>query len=231
MNPAADRREVVVLLHGLNLGAWAMTRIALTLRRAGYRVVNETYPSASRPLEALADDWLPALLARHRTAEAPALHVVTHSMGGIVLRGFLGRQPTPANLGRVVMIAPPNAGTQLVDRIARWWPFRVVTGVNGRRLGTDPTSPPRAWGPWPVAAPLGIIAGERSINPLFSRWIADAPDDGKVSVAATRLAGMHAHLVLPISHTWLIYRGRTIDAVRTFLRTGAFAAVQPDSRH
>ncbi|HEY0965964.1 MAG TPA: alpha/beta fold hydrolase [Opitutaceae bacterium] len=220
----AQEPETVVLLHGLGLGAWAMQRIEHALERDGYRVINVSYPSRSLPLEQIAREWIPALLTTHQAEHARVLHFVTHSMGGIALRGYL-RSHTPTNLGRVVMIAPPNHGTRLVDRISDWWAFRAFTGVNGVQLGTGAEAFPQRLGPWTQPAALGIIAGDRTLNPLFSHWVGPDANDGKVSVASTRLEGMTAHLVLPISHTWLIYRRPTIDATRTFLRRGQFDPV------
>jgi len=227
--PAAAHaeKETVVLLHGLGLGGWAMARLGHALTRDGYHVVNLTYPSRHVPLETLARDWLPAQLRAHHTEIAPRLHVVTHSMGGILVRTWLDEQRRagtafPANLGRSVMIAPPNAGSAIAEKLKNFPPFRWFTGVNGQRLGTSPTSLPNTLGPWPdTAGPLGIIAGDRSLNPLFSAWLT-GPDDGKVSVASTHLTGQTAHRVLPHSHTWLQWRADTARTVSTFLHTGRF---------
>jgi triacylglycerol lipase len=222
--PTATAPDTVVLLHGLGLGKWSMTRVEHALTRDGYHVVNLSYPSTRLPLETLANEWLPAQLAAHdiTPANTPRLHFVTHSMGGIVVRAWVAGGHAPANLSRVVMFAPPHQGTPLVDRIGEWWLFRAATGVNGRRLGTRAADAfPAKLGPWNSPAQLGIIAGERTLNPLFSAWI-PGPDDGKVPVAATRLAGMSAHCVLPYSHTWLQYRREPIDQVRAFLHTGQF---------
>jgi triacylglycerol lipase len=221
-------KETVVLLHGLGLGGWAMASLGRALERDGYRVVNLTYPSRRVPLATLASEWLPAQLRAHETARAPRLHFVTHSMGGILVRTWLD-QPLragttlPANLGRTVMLAPPNQGSAVADKLQNFPPFHWFTGVNGRRLGTAaPMSLPLALGPWPTAAgELGVIAGDRSLNPLFSAWL-DGPNDGKVSVGATHLAGEHAHIVLHHSHTWLQWRADTHRAVAAFLRTGRF---------
>jgi pimeloyl-ACP methyl ester carboxylesterase len=216
--PPADTRETVLLLHGLGLNRFAMTRLACALRRDGYRVINLSYPSRSIPLEQLAADWLPAMLRAQNADTATRLHVVTHSMGGILLRLYL-RDHTPPHLGRIVMLAPPNHGSEVADRLRDNPVFRLFTGVNGHRLGTAADSLPRQLGP--LDADLGIIAGDRSLNPLFSAWIG-APSDGKVSVESTRLAGMRDHLVVPISHTWLQWRGPVIEQIKTYLRTGKF---------
>jgi hypothetical protein len=98
--------------------------------------------------------------------------------------------------------------------------------VNGARLGTGADSLPAALGPWPAGIDLGIIAGDRTLNLLFSSWL-DGANDGKVSVASTHLAGLRDHLVLPHSHTWLQWRADTTRAVGCFLRHGRFDPPAP----
>ena len=216
--------KTVVLLHGLGLGGWAMWRVAATLRREGYRVVNLSYRSLAMPLEELANLWLPAKIAHcvELGSQKSPIHFVTHSMGGIVLRGWLkGCGAPPPNLQRVVMFAPPNRGSTLVDRIGHWPVFRWFTGVNGRLLSTRADSFPNSLGPWPEGPELGVIAGDRSPNPILTQWTG-MPGDGKVRVEHTRLIGMADHIVLPVSHTLLQYNGRAIHQVITFLRNGAF---------
>jgi triacylglycerol lipase len=224
----AETRDTVVLLHGLGRTSLSMSRMATALEREGYRVVNASYSSRRQSLEALAKDWLPAQLRETSgstvpTASGPKIHFVTHSMGGIIVRLWLRDVGPPPNLGRVVMLAPPNAGSEVSDRLESFGPFRLFTGLNGRRLGTGPESVPRALGAWPDnAGALGVIAGERTLNPLFSSWVPGV-DDGKVAVASTHLAGERDHLVLPYSHTWLGYRKETIGQVIAFLRNGKFS--------
>lgn len=224
-NAVTQRGETVVLLHGLGRTHRSMAFLESQLGRRGYPVVNLSYPSRTVPIETLARDWLPARLRESGATAEPRVHFVTHSMGGIVLRQWLATTPPGAfsNLGRVVMLAPPNAGSEVCDRLFAFPPFRWFTGVNGRRLGTRATDLPRALGPWPPGAPpLGVIAGNRSLNPLFSAWL-PGPSDGKVTVASTWLAGMTGHLVLRHSHTWLGWHADTAAQVIRFLRDGRFA--------
>lgn len=222
-------RDTVLLLHGLSLGGWAMYRVERALEREGYRVVNLSYPSRTMPLEELANHWLPERLAREgvpldpETAASARLHVVTHSMGGIVLRLWMRDQGVPPTLRRVVMLAPPNQGTPLVERIGHWRAFRVITGVNGARLGAGEESLPRQLGPWPAGPELGVIAGDRPVIPFLLARFAGRPGDGKVPVASTRLDGMRDHLVLPHSHTWITYRRKPIAQAVAFLRDGHFS--------
>jgi triacylglycerol lipase len=223
VSSTAPPGETVVLLHGLGLRGWSMARLEHALARDGYRVVNLTYPSLTMPLEKIGGEWLPARLRDAGVPDDARLHFVTHSMGGVVVRSWLRECGTPANLGRVVMIAPPNSGSEVADRLKSFPPFRWFTGVNGGRLGTAVNSVPRGLGPWPTnAGELGVIAGDRSLNPLFSAWL-PGPDDGKVSVASARLEGMHDFVVLHHSHTWLQWRRDSVTATQTFLRGGRFS--------
>ena len=223
---ALSEIETVVLLHGLGVGGWTMHRLGCALARDGFHVVNLSYPSRTVLLETLARDWLPAQLAAHVPAASPRLHFVTHSMGGILVRAWLGRASRtgpvfPANLGRVVMLAPPNAGSEAAECLGRSGLFRALLGPNLSLLGTAPQHLPRRLGPWPTTAELGIIAGNRSVNPLASIWV-PKPNDGPVSVAATHLAGETAHRTVPASHTGILFHSATARAVSTFLRTGRF---------
>jgi hypothetical protein len=220
---AADSAETIVLLHGLGRTRWSMSHLAASLERDGYRVVNLSYPWRALPIETIAGEWLPARLRAARIDTARRVHFVTHSMGGIVLRQWLATSPAPENLGRIVMIAPPNAGSEVIDRLRGIALLRWLTGVNGWRLGTDAADLPRKLGAWPArAGELGIIAGDRSPIPLFSAWL-PGPHDGKVAVASTRLEGMSDFVVLHHSHTLLIWHRDTLAHVREFLARGRFA--------
>lgn len=221
-----DKRELVVVLHGLAVTHRWMSRIAHAFAAEGFCVVNRTYPSRKLPLEQLGARWLPQLLLDHNAAAAPRVHFVTHSMGGIVVRLWLRAcgDSLPPNLGRIVMIAPPNQGSEVPDRLCGNPLFHWFTGINGARLGTGDDSLPRRISPvaFPAGADLGIIAGNRPVNPLFAAWIG-AESDGTVSVASTRLSGMRDHIVMPHSHTGILMSRPVAAQAVHFLREGKFA--------
>lgn len=210
--------QTVILLHGLMRSSWSMRPLARRLAREGFAVRNVGYPSWRLDPERLLA-WLDAELDSCRSAPAGSVHFVTHSLGGIVLRAWLARAPLDA-LGRVVMLAPPNAGSEVVDRIAASR-LRRVLGPTGQALGTGQ-------GAWPGALPpagyeVGIVAGTRSINPLFSALLS-GENDGAVTVANTRLAGATGFVTVPANHTFIMRNRHVHDQVVSFLRTGHFQA-------
>lgn len=213
-----DNRPCVVLLHGVAMSGWTMRPIARALEREGYRVLNVSYPSRRVPLEQLATDFLPRELEKRGAFAAPRLDFVTHSMGGIVLRLYL-RDRRPANLGRVVMLGPPNHGSPAADRAAQRGWMRGIMGVNMPRLGTGADGIVRTLGP--ADFDVGVIAGSSLLNPLFKR---DMPGvhDGVVTTESAKLEGMRDFRVVPHSHTVMLWRRDVIDDVRAFLRDGKF---------
>lgn len=210
--------EHVILLHGLARTRRSMTAMERGLARAGYTVWNTGYPSRSATIQELAETVVPAAVARCRDQGATTIHFVTHSMGGILVRSFLTRHAIP-ELGRVVMLAPPNQGSEVVDRLGTSTLFRWINGPAGQELGTGADSVPNRLGPATVVT--GVIAGNRSINGVNSLMI-PGPDDGKVSVRRTRLEGMADHVVVPCAHPFIMRSPLVLTHTLEFLRRGNF---------
>ncbi|MEI8593124.1 alpha/beta fold hydrolase [Photobacterium sp. Hal280] len=206
----------VILLHGLARTANAMDPMAKALAQAGYQTVNMDYPSTKANIETLAESVIPQALSQCQHNEP--VHFVTHSMGGILVRQYLSANHI-AGLGRVVMLAPPNKGSEIVDAMRDFSLYQWIYGPAGQQLGTDEASVPNRLGP--VQFELGVIAGNYSIN-LLTSWLLPLPHDGKVSVASTRVEGMQSHLVLPVSHTFIMNNHEVIAQTLAFLRQGRF---------
>jgi pimeloyl-ACP methyl ester carboxylesterase len=206
-------------LHGLARTYLSMHPIQQVLQKAGYCVVNIDYPSRRLPIEELAFIAVEQGLQQcQKHCADDGIHFVTHSLGGILVRQYL-HQHTLHNLGRVVMLAPPNQGTEAVDFLRKLPGYQWINGPAGLQLGTTAQDVPKKLGP--VNFELGVIAGEISFNPILSSMIS-SPDDGKVSVKNTRVEGMQDFITLPVNHTFIMRSKQAHLQTLHFLQHGCF---------
>jgi triacylglycerol lipase len=215
----AQADDCVVLLHGLMRSSTSMNTMQRELDAEGYITANIDYPSRDHTVEELAgiavEDGLTACRANE---DIGRIHFVTHSLGGILLRQYLSVNEIP-ELGRVVMMGPPNQGSAAVDELEDVPGFDWLNGPAGRQLGKGEDSVPLALGP--AEFELGVIAGNRTIDPITSS-VLENPDDGRVSVEDTKLDGMADFVVVEHSHAFMMRMQRTIELTIEFLRTGSF---------
>jgi len=217
------KSENVILLHGLCGTTLSLNKMQRALADAGYTVWNVDYPSRTALIPKLADDAIGRALAECRQNGATRIDFVAHSMGGILVRSYLARHSVP-ELGRVVMLAAPNQGSEIVDKLGGLGLFKWITGPAGDELGTDEDSLPNQLGP--ANFPLGIIAGDRSINWIASLFLIPGPDDGRVSVKRAELDGMADFMVIHATHPFIPHNSEAIRQTIAFLQNGKFTAAR-----
>ena len=209
--------DVVILLHGLIRTSSSMEKMETALTDEGYEVHNLDYPSRHQSIQTL------ATIVRAQVADVTddddTLHFVTHSMGGIIVRTIQKEEPFD-NIGRVVMLSPPNQGSELVDTLGDYSAFGWVNGPAGDQLGTDTNGFIAKLGP--VEFDLGVITGDRSINGINS-VIIPGDDDGKVSIGSAKVEGMNDYKVIHSTHPYIMKNKESIAMTIQFLKTGTFA--------
>jgi triacylglycerol lipase len=215
---SSHQKECVVLVHGMARGTSSMRKLETYLLSYGYKTVNLSYPSTRESIERLAEDYIPAAIAQCGKDQGEKIHFVTHSLGGILVRQYLQAHSLPKG-SRLVMLAPPNRGTEIVDHLKDFFAYKWFHGPAGQELGTDPESTPNRLKP--IGIEVGVIAGDRSYNPIFSALI-PGPDDGMVSVERAKLREMTDFLVASSSHTFIVTNHTVMKQVVHFLKYGKF---------
>ncbi len=222
--------ETVVLLHGLGRSPLAMAGLARFLRRQGYQVINQGYPSRQHSIPELCRQLFHELVPRLNGAQR--IHFVTHSMGGIILRYGLQHWQAPRHkLGRAVMLAPPNQGSEIVDQLRRLPLIPRIMGPAFLQLGTDGKSVPlqllqRENNQLPIE--VGVIAGSRSLD-LWSARILPGVNDGKVTVARSQHPAMKDFCVMAANHTFIMNDHAVRSQIVHFLRQGCFSHQESES--
>lgn len=210
--------QCVVLLHGLGRTSHSMNTIAAALKQDNYLVVNHSYPSRKKSIEALSN-VVGDNIAECQKLGATQIDFVTHSLGGILLRQYFQQHSVPA-VKRVVMLGPPNHGSEVssLNKNKKW--YKLMTGQAGQQLGTESDSLPNQLKPL-NGIEIGIIAGTKSLDPWFSNSL-PKPHDGKVSVASTQLDEMTDFIVVPHSHTFMANSSLVVQQLKIFLKQGKF---------
>lgn len=210
--------ECVILLHGLMRTDRSMEVLAAFLDKGGYTVINLRYPSTEEPVHRVAESVLSDAVEQCRAQGCSKIHFVTHSLGGIVARQYLQDHAVPQG-SRMVMLAPPNGGSEIADYLEGCILYEWITGPAGQELGTGEESLPNRLKTLPVE--VGIIAGNFSVNPLFSLLI-PGDDDGTVAVERTKMTGMKDFIVLPCTHFYIMRNEDVLTQTAHFLEDGYF---------
>lgn len=216
MSSISAQASCVILLHGLARNSGSMEKLQEKLASEHYQVVNFGYPSRDFQIEKLAELAIKPALKECQPEQA--VNFVTHSLGGILVRQYLSQHPIE-NLRHVVMLGPPNKGSEVVDKLSDMPGYKFINGKAGMQLSTDINTVPNKLGR--ANFDLGIIAGTSSINLILS-WIIPSEDDGKVLVERTRLEGMNDHLSLPVTHTFMMRNKTVIAQVLHYFKFGKF---------
>ena len=137
--------EYVILIHGLARTHRTWLRMQKGLSKQGYQVINLAYPSRKYRIETLANKYIDQAITHCRNNKATRIHFVTHSMGGILVRYYLSQHHVET-LGHVVMLSPPNKGSELVDKLSGLPGFNQLNGPAGYQLGTSPACLPNQLG-------------------------------------------------------------------------------------
>jgi len=211
--------EAIILLHGLARTSRSMNKAGKLLATYGYKIINVDYPSRKNNIETLALDYITPALKQCASKDIIKTHFLTHSMGGILIRYYLSTRGID-KLGQVVMLAPPNQGSEVVDKMAGWPIFNTINGPAGLQMGTNKNCIMNTLGS--VNFSTGIIAGDKTVNPFLSLLIPET-NDGKVSVSRTQVQGMKDFIVMPYSHTFIMQRLAVREQTLHFIQKGYFA--------
>lgn len=203
----------VVFIHGL----W-LTGVESTLlrRRLAAELNCETYAFHYPSVTASIDEVLEQLHQFIAALRADTLHFVGHSLGGIVVLRYLERH-RDAPAGRAVLLGSPLGGSLAAQGLARW---PIGAAILGRNIEAEVLKPQTRR--WDGRRDLGVIAGDLSLG--LGRLFGDlgGPNDGTVAVAETQLAGATDHIVLPISHTAMLFSIAVARQTACFLASGHF---------
>lgn len=198
------KKDYVVLLHGFWRTSKSMKKLEKVLIKDGYFVINLDYPSRKEKIEDLSENYLKKALENKCTDKNKKIHFVTHSMGGIVVRYFLAKNKLK-NLGRVIMLAPPNKGSKLADFLAKSLTINLILGPALKELKTDKKS-----------------LTQKIPLPNYEFGVIASKYDEKVPVENTKLKNMKDFLLVPTTHTYIMNSNKVIKAIQSFLKNGKF---------
>jgi len=214
-----EEQECVVLVHGLWRSGFAMRSIASDLEDHGYQTVSVDYPSTQQEIPELVQGYLLESYDECIHTGAKKIHMVSHSMGGILIRQFLQNHTLPGG-SKVVMLSPPNQGSELSEKFGESWWYQWAVGPAGVSLSTKQEgiiSKLRE-----IDEPIGIIAAYRDWSLWPNTWLPQ-PNDGTVSVESMKLAEMDDFILVNSGHALMRFNDEVQSQIRQFLAMGEFA--------
>jgi esterase/lipase len=210
--------ECIILMHGLARTSRSMKKASSILSSYGYAIININYPSRKKAINRLVTEHIQPVINACESKNYNRIHFLTHSLGGILLRFYLSSHSIH-NLGKTVMLSPPNQGSEIVDKLGHLALYSLLNGPAGNEIGTDSHSIPSQLES--INFDAGIISGYKSINPLLSLLIPGA-NDGKVSIERAKINGMKDFLAVPYTHTFIMQRTNAIHQALFFIQNGCF---------
>ena len=211
--------KAVVLIHGIIRSSRSFGRMKKQLVQEGYQVFGFNYPSTRVPITDAARYLERALQSLEGIEE---IDFVVHSMGGLVVRGYLMNceEPDP-RIQRMVMLGVPNQGAGIADRVKSWPFYKVIYGPAGQQLVTDSEG---LISRLPVPQfEFGILSGARG-NPKGYNPLIPGDDDGTVELEHTKLPGAADFITIPALHSFLMTNKSAIAYTIHFLKHGRFRA-------
>ncbi len=213
--------ETVVLLHGIGHTKLNMLFAEAFIKKRGYKTLNITYPSTRLNIDGLSDFVSKRMNQESIWSSATKIHFLTHSMGGLVIRRFLQKyrdQVDHKTLGRVVMIAPPNQGSEIADLLQNVFAYKMLFGPAGQELTTKNTRNIKD----DIYYDLGVIAGSRGWCYPLGQLCVPKPHDGRVSIANSKINGMSDHVVIRATHSFISWSSKTLALADYFFKNGKF---------
>ncbi|GAB4511310.1 MAG: alpha/beta hydrolase [Sulfuricaulis sp.] len=204
--------QAVVLIHGLWFSGYILFVLARRLRRQGFSVHLFSYPSVRADLNANATK----LACFLETLDADAVHLVGHSLGGILIRALFQDHPQ-RKPGRIVTLGAPHGGSRVAQHLSRHAFWRVMMGKGVAQLLAGESQQ------WTAPREIGAICGTRSFG--LGRWLYPGlprPNDGLLTVKESAFPAAHEHLALPVSHTGMLFSHTVARQIGAFLSVGRF---------
>ena len=207
--------QYLILIHGINDTSKGFKKMEQHFS-SQYKVININYPSLKYSIVDLSNKYLTPVM--NKISKSDTINIVTHSMGAIILRQYLNEK-YPKNIGRIIMISPPNHGSEVADFFHTLFLYKKIYAKAGSSLSKDGLQKLNL--PDSIGYNYGIIAGTGTLLPFFSIFI-KGKDDGKISINRTKLSDMKDFITLHYSHDFIAKKKKTIKYTENYLKYGKF---------